>query len=164
MAIVPDEKEMERRQKAAQDEMLSAIHARAGELMQHHLNIAMGEATDPDGKPPDFMTQHLAAASIEKHVLGSPKQTIEQHSTSKSISFKATYEIPAVPVDPSEQPERIEKPATKLVAPKPMDIPAILASAPTASEELARWKSSTIDAALAMPLDGYGTELPKEEK
>lgn len=162
---MPDDKDLERRQKAAQEEMLSAIHARAKDLMEHHLDIAMGTAVDDKGRKPDFMTQHMAAASIEKHVLGSPKQTIEQHSTSKSISFKATYEIPAVPIDPSEQPERIEKPdRPALKAPNPIDIPAILASAPTASEELARWKSSSIDAALATPLDGYGTELPKEEK
>ena len=165
LEAMPSIPELERKQNQARDAMMNVMTRYATEMAEREVAIGLGQVTDEDGKAPDFMVQHLALKSLRQQIMGSPKQTIEQHNTSRSISFKATYEIPATPIDVHEQPEKLEIPQEMpALAPPRETVPALVASAPTPAQALKRWKETSIEAALAMPMDEYGTELPKEEK
>ncbi len=70
-----------------------------------------------------------------------------------------------MPVDYASQPERLEIPETKAILPPKAEVlPPLSAAVPSPTQVLKKWKEGSVEAALAMPLDGYGAELPKEEK
>jgi len=162
---LPREDEMEVAQKRAKMEMMRVLTASAREMVEHEIDIALGKITDKKGNPPDFMVQHLAAKSLRQQIMGSPKQTVETHNTSKSISFKGSFEIPTTPIDPRHQPEKIDIPEAQVPRlPPQSEIPKIMTSGPTPQEVIKSWRQGSIEAALSTGLDEYGAELPKEEK